>query len=128
MLSNFDLVTESLTLMAGNSSVPSRCISYRRCTPGVASSVTPWMPWPILLPRGGRGIGHGAGLLELGALVHQQRGVATVVEDYVRAAVRPAQRLLDAPPILLEGLALPRVDGRAGGGDRGSGVVLGGED
>src|ERR1700761_6430053 len=44
LLSNLLLVTESLTLMAGNSSVPSRCISYSRCTPVVVSSVTPLIP------------------------------------------------------------------------------------
>ena len=42
-----------------------------------------------LLGVGRLGVGHGAGLLELGALVHEQRGVAAVVEDHVRAvAVR----------------------------------------
>src|SRR5687768_8777644 len=44
LLSNFDLVTESLTLIAGKSSVPACCISYSRCTPVVVSSVTPLMP------------------------------------------------------------------------------------
>src|ERR1700729_4220724 len=43
LLSNLDLVTESLTLMAGNSRVPALAISYSRCTPVVVSSVTPWM-------------------------------------------------------------------------------------
>src|SRR5918992_6080983 len=43
LLSNFDLVTESLTLIAGKSSVPSLAISYSRCTPVVVSSVTPMM-------------------------------------------------------------------------------------
>src|SRR5579859_7508173 len=41
LLSNLDLVTESLTLMAGNSKVPALAISYSRCTPVVVSSVTP---------------------------------------------------------------------------------------
>src|SRR6185436_17074422 len=41
LLSNLLLVTESLTLTAGNSRVPCCCISYRRCTPVVVSSVTP---------------------------------------------------------------------------------------
>ncbi len=55
---------------------------------------------------------HLAGLLELGALVHQQRRVAAVVEDQVRAgAVGPHERLLRAPPVLLERLALPREHG-----------------
>src|SRR5580700_440855 len=43
LLSNLDLVTESLTLMAGNSSVPVLAMSYSRCTPVVVSSVTPRM-------------------------------------------------------------------------------------
>src|SRR5579864_3942812 len=43
LLSNLDLVTESFTLMAGNSSVPARAISYSRCTPVVVSSDTPRM-------------------------------------------------------------------------------------
>ena len=43
LLSNLDLVTESLTLIAGNSSVPARAISYSRWTPVVVSSVTPLM-------------------------------------------------------------------------------------
>src|SRR3954452_20616529 len=46
-LSNFDLVTESFTLIAGNSSVPASVIWYRRCTPVVVSSDTPLMPSPI---------------------------------------------------------------------------------
>ena len=80
---------------------------------------------------------HGAGALVLGALVQQQRGVAAVVEEHVRAAVGPAQSLLRAPPVLLEGLALPGedrdalrlVDRALGTDDRGGGgVVLGGED
>ncbi len=81
-----------------------------------------------------------AGLLVLDALVDQERGVAAVVEDHVRAAggrVRPGQRLLRAPPVLFERLALPGEDrdalGVLGGAvradrDSGRGVVLGGED
>src|SRR5919112_1840409 len=46
-LSNLLFVTESLTLIAGKSSRPSRASSYRRMTPVVVSSVTPLMPWPI---------------------------------------------------------------------------------
>src|SRR5215208_3371514 len=47
MLSNLLLVTESLTLIAGNINVPFFCISYRRCTPVVVSSLTPRMPLAI---------------------------------------------------------------------------------
>ena len=41
--------------------------------------------------------------------MHEQRRVAAVVEQHVRAAaVGPHQRLLRAPPVLLERLTLPR--------------------
>src|SRR5699024_6725295 len=49
LLSNLLLVTESLTLIAGKASLPSRCISYRRRTPVVVSSVTPLMRSAILV-------------------------------------------------------------------------------
>ena len=112
LLSNFDLVTASLTLMAGNSSSPACSISSRRWTPVVVSSETPLMPLAIdvhrvgssarlrastrqhhgeLLGVGGRRVRHGAGLLELDALVDEEGGVAAVVEDQVRA-LAPGQR------------------------------------
>ena len=47
LLSNLLLVTESLTLIAGNSRLPSFANSYSRWTPVVVSSVTPLMPAPI---------------------------------------------------------------------------------
>ena len=125
----------------------------------VVSSETPWMPLATSVQRlgssaqaasqqaedhaellvvGGRGVGDRAGLLELDALVDEQRGVAAVVEDHGRAlAVRPEQGLLGAPPVLLERLALPGedrdalrvVDGAVGADGDGRGrVVLGGED
>ena len=54
------------------------------------------------------------------ALVDEQRGVAAVVEDHVRAlAAGPGEDLLGAPPVLLERLALP-------GEDRDALRVLGG--
>src|SRR6202035_3803355 len=53
LLSNFDLVTESLTLIAGNSSIPACAISYSRCTPVVVSSLTPRMPSAIAVQRPG---------------------------------------------------------------------------
>merc|ERR1719337_457595 len=40
-LSNFDFVTQSFTLIAGNKSSPFAAISLRRCTPVVVSSETP---------------------------------------------------------------------------------------
>ncbi len=94
----------------------------------------------MLVGLGGVRGGRLAVLLVLHALVDQERGVAAVVEDHVGAAggaVQPGQRLLGAPPVLLERLALPgehrdalRVVGRAvrTDGDGGRGVVLGGED
>ena len=43
LLSFSDLVTESLTLIAGTRRVPCLSISRRRCTPVVVSSVMPWI-------------------------------------------------------------------------------------
>ncbi len=55
-----------------------------------------------------------AGLLELRAFVHEQRGVAAVIEHERRAgAVGPHQRLLGAPPVLVERFAFPREHRRA---------------
>ena len=124
LLSNFDLVTESLTLMAGKSSSPFLAMSTRRCTPVVVSSVTPLIPLAMEVQRPwssarlrrqsgqddlellgvGRGrVGHGARLLELDTLVHQERGVAAVVEDHVGATLAgPQQGLVGAPPVLLK--------------------------
>ena len=141
LLSNFDFVTESLTLMAGKSRPPASASWYRRCTPVVVSSVTPLICAAIdgpplrvggeraaqggeddqvllgvaLLPRL-RVRRHRAGGLVLDALVHQQRRVATVVEDHVRAgAAGPDEDLLGALPVLLERLALPREHRHPGG-------------
>ena len=41
LLSNFDLVTESLIFIAGSASVPFSIRSYKRCTPVVVSSERP---------------------------------------------------------------------------------------
>merc|ERR1719201_3109176 len=48
-LSNFDFVTQSLTLMAGKSSSPLAAISFKRWTPVVVSSLTPWHFFAILV-------------------------------------------------------------------------------
>ncbi len=94
----------------------------------------------MLVGLGGVGRGDLAVLLVLDALVDEEGGVTAVVQDHVGAAggaVRPGQRLLRAPPVLLQGLALPgehrdalRVVHRAvrADGDGRGGVVLGGED
>merc|ERR1719353_2418928 len=48
-LSNLDLVTQSFTLMAGKRSSPLAAISFRRWTPVVVSSLTPWHFFAILV-------------------------------------------------------------------------------
>lgn len=85
-----------------------------------------------LLVIGGGGVGQLPGLLKLllglDPLVDQQRGVTTVVDDQIgSAAGAPVEGALGAPPVLLEGLALPGEDGGAVAGDGGGGVILGGE-
>jgi len=82
---------------------------------------------------GGGGVWGLPGLLEdllrLDTLVNEESGVAAVVDDEIGAAVgTPVEGALGAPPVLLEGLALPGEDGGAVAGDGGGGVVLSGED
>ena len=65
---------------------------------------------------------------ELVAFVDEQRHVAAVIDHELRAfAVRERDRLIGAPPIFFERFALPREDRHAGFRDRGSGVILRGE-
>ena len=75
----------------------------------------------------------GAGLVEergvaaLGAhaQVHEQGGVAAVVEDHVgHAAVAPLEQAQRVVPVVLQALALDGEHRRAAGGDGGRGVVL----
>jgi len=60
-----------------------------------------------------------------GRTVDEQGGVTTVIDDQVAAGhVGPGEHLLRAPPVLVQGLALP---GEHGGGvarDGSGGVVL----
>ena len=67
----------------------------------------------LLFVRARRRIDPLVALLHLHALVDQQRHVAAVVDHQLRPqqstlAVREAQRLVRAPPVLLQRLALPR--------------------
>jgi hypothetical protein len=63
-------------------------------------------------------------------LVDKGGQVTTVVEDEVELLVvlEGSKLLLEAPVVLLIGLALPGEDGNTSGGNGSSGVVLGGED
>jgi hypothetical protein len=85
-----------------------------------------------VVDTGGGLLGHAVAVLEhLGVLlVDQGSEVAAVVEDQVQvlAVLEGSELLLEAPLVLLLGLALPREDGHAGGGNGSGGVVLGGED
>src|SRR5262249_36802501 len=93
---------------------------------------------PLLAVLVGIEVGHAARALELDTLVDQQRRIAAVVDDQIRAAaVRPAQRLGGAPPVVLERLALPGEHGHAFGllrpalranRDRGGRLILRRED
>ncbi len=64
-------------------------------------------------------------LRRLEAQVHEQRRVAAVIEDHVRAlAVTPVERAIDVIPVLLERLALVGEYRRAAHRDRRSRVIL----
>mmetsp|Transcript_11650 Transcript_11650/g.24377 ORF Transcript_11650/g.24377 Transcript_11650/m.24377 type:complete len:477 (-) Transcript_11650:1-1431(-) len=87
----------------------------------------------VLEVVGGGGVGQGlvGGVLSLvlDALVDEEGGVTTVVDDHVAAReTHPVQGLLSAPPVLLQGLALPGEHGGGVASDGRSGVILGGED
>ncbi|KUI61723.1 hypothetical protein VP1G_11265 [Cytospora mali] len=81
---------------------------------------------------GGGLLGDTVAVLEhVGVLVVDKVGqVTTVVEDEVEllAILEGGKLLLQAPVVLLLGLALPGKDGDTSSGDGSSGVVLGGED
>lgn len=85
-----------------------------------------------VVDAGGGLLGNAEAVLELlGVLVVDEVGqVTAVVENQVEllAVLESAQLLLQAPVVLLLGLALPGKDGDARGGNGSSGVVLGGED
>lgn len=72
-----------------------------------------------------------AALEDIGELVVDESGkISTVIEDQVEGLARgeSVELLLEAPVVLLLGLALPGEDGHTGGSDGSGGVVLGGED
>ena len=85
-----------------------------------------------MVNTGGRLLRHTvAALKHLGVLVVHERGqITTVIEDQVErlAGWEGVELLLQAPLVLLLGLALPREHGRSTSGDGCSSVVLGGED
>ena len=67
-------------------------------------------------------------LLGPGAQVDQQRGVAAVVEDHVRAALAELEDPVGELPVLLRRLALAGEHRRAPGGDGRRRVILGRDD
>ena len=58
----------------------------------------------------------------------EEGGITAVIDDDVEGLGTPVEHLVGAPPVLLEGLALPGEDSGGVAGDGGRGVVLGGED
>jgi hypothetical protein len=111
LLSNFDLVTESLMLMAGSGRVPLATRSYRRCTPVVVSSEIPRMPRVLRV------------LVE-----HHVGEVAAVVEDHVeRLPSLKANRVCSMHQSNSSRSCLSRRTRDTGSGNGRSGVVLGGE-
>ena len=69
-----------------------------------------------------------AAFLELVAFVNQERHVAAIVDHELRPlAVRERNRLVGAPPVFLQRLALPGENRHACFRDRGGGMVLGRE-
>ena len=157
LLSNLDLVTESLTLIAGKTAHRRGELVQPQHAGGgllgdaldgfgdlgplglvgleaVADQRQEHLVLVGVVVLAGR---NDAGLLELRAAQHQHGGVAAVVEDHVGRLARPGEHLLGGPPVLLEASRpSTRRPGRpwaprrcrAGRRRRRGGVVLGGED
>src|SRR4051794_17298137 len=107
LLSNFDLVTESFTLIAGNSSVPALCISYSRCTPVVVSSVTPLMPAATVVQRCGSSVSERRSMSRMtpysSESVSDVDGTAPAASNSLplwtsRVASPPSSRIMLGPP------------------------------
>ena len=80
----------------------------------------------LLLEVAGRGVDPVRAILEFVALVNEEGGVATVIDDELRSkACRIDQGLPGAPPILLKRFALPGEHRNLHRGHGRSGVVLG---
>src|SRR5206468_12590731 len=83
----------------------------------------------VLLMAAGRSVDPVAAFFQLVAFVNEERDVAAIVHHKLRTfAVGMAERLVGAPPVILQRFALPSEYRNPGGGDRGSGVVLRRED
>jgi hypothetical protein len=143
-LSNFDLVTESLTLIAGHSSVPAFVEPvhaggglFRHALDRLGDLAEPALRLFLqaaLDQREQDFLFFDARLVEkrrvalLGAHaeVDEQGRVAAVVEDHVRvAAAMPVEQLGGVIPVFRQRLALDREHRNAGGRHRSGGVVLG---
>merc|ERR1712086_706230 len=128
-LSNLDFVTQSFTLMAGNRSSPLAAISFKRWTPVVVSSLTPWHFFAILLYLVLQAAILGILLLELFTLVNQKGCITAIIHEQIAAILaRHGHHLLSAPPVLGESFTLPCENcGCAGLGNRCRSMVLGAE-
>ncbi|XXG76612.1 hypothetical protein AAC387_Pa08g0922 [Persea americana] len=68
-------------------------------------------------------------LLRLHTLLDEQRGIATIINDEIGAAVDSSvEAPISAPLVLLEGVSLPGEDNGRVTGDGGGGMELGGKD
>ena len=142
-----DLVTESLTLMAGELQLAALGHLVEpvhpgggllgdaldgRQLPGVEAGIRRQLA-PDGAVEGGlllvAGVVQQAGVpLGPGAQVHQQGGVAAVVQDHVGGAPGEGEDLVGEGPVVVQGFALVGEHRRPALGDGGGGVVLGGED
>ncbi len=82
----------------------------------------------LLLVAAGFGVDPIGSILHLIALVDEQRGIATVIDNQLRAETAgELQRLPGAPPIFFQCFTLPGKNRNPAGSDGRGSVVLGGE-
>ena len=83
----------------------------------------------FFLVAGAGGVDPVIAFLEFIAFVEEEGHVAAVIDDQLGSfAVLVEDGLPSAVPIFLEGFPLPGEDGDSGGGNRGGGLILRGED
>merc|ERR1719258_458497 len=154
-LSNLDLVTQSLTLIAGNNSSPLLAISFKRWTPVVVSSLTPLHFAAILVYlvlsagmesfksckmhlNSALSVLLGSGRLPSLAnfssyslpLWDQECCVTSIIYELIAPILpRHCHHLLCAPPVLCKCLTLPSKNcGRTRLSNRSRGMILSTED
>jgi hypothetical protein len=124
-LSNLDLVTESLTLMAGTRDAAPVLDDVVPVLRIFSEDLLQQVLDDLFFVAAGGAVNPLIAIFQLIALVNQQGDIATVIDHHLGTlAAFEIERLIGAPPVLFEALALPGEDRDAGGRDGCGGMIL----